>query len=126
MTAAVAGAIDELRATFPEAAVTVREDEQGGAYVTVEPVDPGPLYVQDETWIAFHVTFQYPYADVYPHFVRPDLVRNDGQPLGAGMGMGAFDGRPAIQLSRRSNRLDPASDTAAMKLLKVLRWLAEL
>ncbi|KMO66936.1 hypothetical protein MCHLDSM_07280 [Mycolicibacterium chlorophenolicum] len=30
-----------------------------------------------------------------------------------------------MQLSRRSNRLNPAVDTAATKVLKVLKWLNE-
>ena len=37
--------------------------------------------------------------------------------------MTTFEGRPAMQLSRRSNRLDPETDTEAIKLHKVLTWL---
>src|SRR5262249_23637850 len=103
--------------------VTVREDGEGGAFVIIEGVDPGPLYQQTETWIGFRITFQYPYADVYPHFVRGDLSRRDGRPLGEGTGSAAFEGRPAIQLSPRANHLTPATDTGVIKLLKVLQWL---
>lgn len=123
MTEEVAAAIKEIGAAFPEAAVTVREDGDGGAFVTVDPLDPGSPYVQDATWMGFQITFQYPCADVYPHFVRHDLSREDGQPLGEATSHGSFDGRPAIQLSRRSNQLNPETDTAAFKLLKVLEWL---
>jgi hypothetical protein len=123
MTEAVAAALEEIRAAFPDAAVTARADDDGGAFITVEPVDPGTPYVQRETCIGFQITFQYPFSDVYPHFVRPDLARTDGQALGEATSPGSFDGRPAIQLSRRSNHLDPASDTAAVKLVKVLEWL---
>ena len=56
----------------------VRDDGEGGGFVFVEPLDPGPTYVQRETWIGFRITFQYPYADVYPHFARGDLARVDG------------------------------------------------
>jgi len=34
-----------------------------------------------------------------------------------------FENRTAVQISRRSNRLDPATDTALIKLHKVLEWL---
>lgn len=90
-----------------------------------EPVDPGPAYAQHETWIGFRITAQYPYADVYPLFVRHDLSRVNGQSLGEGMTPNtSFDGQPAVQVSRRSNHLNPATDTAALKVLKVLGWMA--
>ena len=34
-----------------------------------------------------------------------------------------FEGRPAIQISRRSNHINPRTDTALIKLQKVLTWL---
>ena len=125
MTPDVAAAIEEIRHDYPDAAVTVREDADGGAFVTIDPVDPGPAYVQETTWVKFHITFQYPQSDVYPHFVRPDLSRKDGQGLGDGMSASRApnDEEAAIQISRRSNRLNPATDTAALKLTKVLEWL---
>jgi hypothetical protein len=124
-TSAVVEAIAELRTTFEDATVSVNEDGEGGAYVRIDPVDPGTPYAQRQTWIGFRVTAQYPYADVYPLFVRSDLSRADGQALGEGMSPVPFDGQPAIQVSRRSNHLDPGTDTAALKVLKVLRWMAE-
>jgi hypothetical protein len=124
MTPPVSEAVDEIKTTFEGSDVVAREDGEGGAYVRIDPVDPGAPYAQRETWIGFRITAQYPYADVYPLFVRPDLSRNDGQPLGEGLTPNPFDGQPAVQVSRRSNHLDPATDTAALKVLKVLRWMA--
>ncbi|MHB8294314.1 MAG: hypothetical protein ACYDH5_06720 [Acidimicrobiales bacterium] len=124
MTPAVGEAIEEISKNFESAVVTVREDGEGGAYVRIEAVDPGPPYAQRQTWIAFRITAQYPYADVYPLFVRPDLGRADGRPLGQAMAASSFDGHPAIQVSRRYNHLDPTTDTAALKVRKVLRWMA--
>ncbi|MEU7692553.1 hypothetical protein [Microbispora hainanensis] len=123
ITREVAAAIDGIRTTVDPSPVTVREDAEGGAYVIVESIALSDAYEQSETWIGFHVTFQYPYADVYPHFVRGDLARRDGQPLGEATSPSSFEGRVAIQLSRRSNRLNPAVDTAAIKLVKVIQWL---
>ena len=123
MNPEVADAIEKIRATVQPSLVTVREDGEGGAFVIVEGTDPGPLYEQPDTWIGFRITFQYPYSDVYPHYVRGDLTRRDQQPLGEGTSPATFEGRPAIQLSRRSNHLNPATDTAVIKLLKVLTWL---
>jgi hypothetical protein len=123
VTPEVSKAIDEVRATFPDAEVSVREEPDGGAIVFVEPVAPGEQYQQPSTWVGFRITFQYPYADVYPHFVRGDLTRVDGAGLGEGLSVTTFEGRSAIQISRASRRLNPATDTAAIKLHKVLTWL---
>lgn len=123
MKTEVAVALDEIRATFTGHAVVVREDGEGGAFVIIEGVDPGSIYSQREIWIGFRITFQYPYADVYPHYVRADLARVDGKVLGDGTSLNSFEGRAAVQVSRRSNQLNPATDTAVRKLLKVLEWL---
>ncbi len=125
MNDAVKQAITDIRASWTDATVTEDPDNDGGALVLLEPVSIGGLYLQETTWVGFRITFQYPYADIYPHFLRSDLQRKDGRPLGDGMSGGhAFAGRSAIQISRRSNRLNPATDTAALKLGKVLQWLA--
>ena len=116
-------AIEEIRAQFPDSNMILRPDDQGGAFVILESVSLSSIYTQPDTWIGFHITFQYPYADVYPHFVRADLSRVDGKPLGDGTSSNNFEDRQAVQLSRRSNYLDPATDTALLKLLKVLEWL---
>lgn len=123
LTPEVARAIEELRATFPNSVVTTREDGQGGAAIIVEDVPLGDPYAQDSTWTGFVISFQYPYADVYPLFVRGDLSRADGKPLGEATSTGSFENRPAIQISRRSNRLGEARQTAAQKVLKVIAWL---
>jgi hypothetical protein len=118
-------AIAEIEAEYSEAQVRVREDGEGGAYVIVEEVDLGPLYHPSKTWIGFRITLQYPYSDTYPHYVCGDLSRVDGCPLGEGISSNVtFEGRAAVQISRRSNRLDPRAQTALIKLKKVLAWLA--
>lgn len=119
----VSDAVEDIRSTFPDATVTVREDGEGGAFVFVDPVELGQSYAQPETWAGFRITFQYPYSDVYPIFVRGDLSRSDGAQLGEALTPQTFENRSAIQVSRRSNKLNPATDTAAIKLLKVLEWL---
>jgi hypothetical protein len=123
---AVAAAIAALRAQYPACAVLVKEDAQGGAFVIVEHVDLGAIYTAATrtTWIGFHISFQYPFADVYPHHVRSDLARTDGRALGSGMQMTQVPGfeRPSVQLSRRSSRRDATIETAVHKLLKVVAW----
>ena len=124
LTDEVGQAIQEIRLAHPEAELVVIEDGNGGANVIVDAVSLGDRYVPSETWIGFHITFQYPNADVYPHFVRGDLKRADGSPLGVGMAQNqTWQGRPAVQVSRRSNRLDPNVQTAEIKLEKVLEWI---
>lgn len=123
MNSEVARAVEELRVCFPDAEVVASETGDGGAIVTIDPIDPGPAFVQRATWLKFAVSFQYPRADVYPLFVRPDLTRVDGNGQGEGFSMESFHGEPALQLSRVSRRLNPATDTAALKVTKVLEWL---
>ena len=119
----VLAAIEELRCTFEGCNLGFEDDESGGAFVMVSNVPLGRPYRQHNTWFGFHITFQYPYADVYPHFTTPDLARFDGGNLGGGFGTATFQGRSAIQISRRSNKLNPETDTAALKLLKVIQWM---
>ena len=119
----VAEAIEEIRSTFDRCAVEAEPDGSGGAVVVVRGIPLGYPYVQAQVWMGFRITFQYPHADVYPHFTNPDLARADGSGLGGGFGTATFQGQPAIQISRRSKRLNPETHTAALKLLKVLRWM---
>lgn len=120
----VRAAIEQIRKALPASEVTVREDGQGGAYVIVEAA-PVSGFLEDTVWAGFRITFQYPYADCYPHYVAAELRRHDGTPpSGAGVQAGQnFERRGAFQLSRRSKRLNPETDTALLKLEKVLRWL---
>ncbi len=119
----VAQAIKQIRCTFKGCSIEFEEDGSGGAFVVVTGIRLGPPYVQANVWIGFQITFQYPYADVYPHFTNADLSRLNGAELGDGFGAGSFRDQPAIQVSRRSNRINPQTDTAALKLLKVVKWM---
>ena len=119
----VAKAIEEIRRTFDPCPVEEEPDGAGGATVVVSDIPMGSPYTQTQVWIGFLITFQYPYADVYPHFTNAALSRSDGGGLGGGFGTATFRGQPAIQISRRSNKLNPETDTAALKLLKVIRWM---
>jgi hypothetical protein len=123
MTPPVEGAVEELRASFPDAEVVVSGTGDGGVLVTIDPVFLGYIYDQDSTWVKFAISFQYPHADIYPLFVRPDLTRIDGRDHSPAIASGSFQGEPATQVSRRNNRLNPATDTAAIKVLKVVEWL---
>lgn len=125
ISSAILDAIDELEQTFPDATVTVESDGQGGAWVRIDSVPLGPSYHEARSWIAFQITYPYPEADVYPLFIRPDLHRRDGAAHGVAFQNVTWGphGEPGTQLSRRSNRLNAAVDTAATKVLKVLRWL---
>ena len=123
MLPGVARAIEEIRSSFEGCGVEAEVDGSGGAYVVVTGVRLGCPYAQEAVWIGFQITFQYPYADVYPHFTNAELARSDGGGLGAGFGLASYRGRKAMQISRRTTRLNPQTDTAALKLLKVVRWM---
>jgi hypothetical protein len=126
VTADVRSAIEELRAGFPGHEVLVTEEPQGGAHIIVDNLDIGPAFATAKSWVGFTLGFQHPLADVYPHYLRADLAYADGRPvqspLNAGHTMPGFD-RPAVMLSRRSNRWNPARDTAHLKLLRILDFL---
>jgi len=124
MKASVEEAITGLRSMFPHATVTVEEDGDGGARVRVEPVELGEKYSPARTWMGGHIPPQCPYADVYPLFMGAEVLRSDGQTCPAPVSAGhTFMGLPALQISRRTNRLDPTLQTVAHKFQKVLHWL---
>ena len=123
MTPEVAEAIHEIERAYPRSTVTPKDDDQGGALVIVDPVPLGLPYQQADTWVGFHITHLYPQPDIYPHHVRRDLVRLDGQVLGTATSPSTFQGRESTQLSRRGNRWDGSRDTALLKLQRVIAWL---
>jgi len=128
MKAEIETAIQEIRDAFG-CALEIERDADGGAFVKALNLELGPQYEPDRSWVAFRITYQYPFADVYPHMVVPNLRRRDGKALGE-----AFhsenqaweppSGRqPAVMVSRSSKHRDPAVETAAIKLAKVLDWI---
>lgn len=123
MKPSVEAAIEELKRQFDGHDVSAEPDGEGGVYVVVEDVESGDQYIPTLTWIGFHLSYLYPETDVYPLYVGGDLHRTDGVALGEGMSPTTWQGRTAIQISRRSNRRDPRVDTAAVKVVKVLEWL---
>lgn len=121
----VAGAVAAVREHFAGFTVEVVPDGSGGAFVTVEDIPISPRYSPAVTWLGFQINAAYPASDVYPHFCGP-ITRADGQPHGTGISAATWRDRPALQLSRRSNRWNPAVDNAALKAEKVITWLTGL
>ncbi len=127
MTPEVQRAIEEIQQTFPKHRVEVTSEGQGGAYVIVHDLLIGERYLPSTSWIGFTISYQYPYADVYPHYLDGSLRRIDGLIQGAGLQFPVnWHNRQVIQVSRRSNRWNATIDTAATKLSKVLVWLRSL
>ena len=127
MKVEVSTGIEELKRQFSASSFTVREDGQGGAYVVIEPVSLGPRYRPEQTWIGFHIPAQYPYADIYPVFVGGEIRRVDGNAFAAPVTPGHnFEGRVAIQVSRRSGAAQNGLQRATAKVLKVLDFLEKL
>jgi hypothetical protein len=127
MKVEVSSAIQELERQFEIATLTVNEDGQGGARVIMEPVNIGKRFRPEVTWFGFHIPAQYPYADIYPVFMGDDVVRTDGISFSAPVTAGHhFEGRPAIQVSRRSAAAEGGSQKATAKILKVLDFLEDL
>ena len=105
----------------------VEADDDGGAFVKVHDLLIGTHYIPERSWVAFRITFQYPFADVYPHYCVANLGRKDGHALGGGFSQNNWktsaSDQSATMMSRRSNQLNAATDTAALKLAKVLDWM---
>ena len=118
----VDGAVALVRASFPDAGVDVIADGLGGGFVVIDSVDLGPRYNPASTWLGFHVSPAYPHADVYPHYIAR-VTRIDGMPHGVAFQSVEWQGREALQVSRRSNRWNPSRDDAVLKAQKVLTWI---
>jgi hypothetical protein len=127
MKVEVSQAIEELKRQFATSSFIVREDGQGGAYVVMEPVALGPKYRPETTWIGFQIPAQYPYADIYPVFIAGNVVRADGVAFVVPVTPGHhFEGRPAIQISRRNSAAQSGLQKAPAKILKVLDFMEKL
>jgi hypothetical protein len=127
MKVEVSTAIEELRRQFGTSSLTVREDGQGGAYVIIEPIQLGAGFQPAATWVGFQIPAQYPYADIYPVFIGADVRRADGVAFQSPVTSGhSFEGRGAIQISRRSAAAQSGSQKAVAKILKVLDFLERL
>ena len=123
----VSMAIDELERQFCSSTLTVREDVKGGAYVIMEPMELGTKFQPAATWFGFQIPAQYPYADIYPVFIGADVKRADGVAFQAPITPGHnFEGRRAIQISRRSAAAQSGSQKAVAKMLKVLDFMENL
>lgn len=127
MKVEVAQGIEDLKRQFPAAALTVREDGQGGAHVTLDPVALSQKFRPPTTWIGFHIPAQYPYADIYPVFIAANVVRADNTPFVAPITPGhQYEGRPALQISRRNSAAQNGLQKVPAKILKILDFLESL
>ncbi len=127
MKVEVSNAIEELKKQFNSSSLNVREDGQGGAYVVMEPLSLGRRYLPETTWMGFQIPPQYPYADIYPVFIGANTARVDGvafvPPVTPGHN---FEGRPAIQVSRRSGAAQNGLQKATARVLKILDFLERM
>jgi hypothetical protein len=127
MKVEVSSGIEELKRQFSAASLAVREDGQGGAYVVMEPVTLGPKFRPETTWVGFQIPAQYPYADIYPVFIGANVARANGVPFTTPVTPGHhFEGRPAIQVSRRNSSAQSGMQRVGTKILKVLDYLEKL
>lgn len=127
MNVEVSTGIEELKRQFSNSSFTIREDGQGGAYVHIEPVSLGERYQPDATWVGFQIPAQYPYADIYPVFIGSEVARVDGVPFSTPVTPGHnFEGRAAIQVSRRNGSAGGGLQKVTAKILKILDFLEKL
>lgn len=133
----VKSALDELKKDFPKAKVIYDANANGGAQVIVEGIDLGHPFTAKTTWFGFEIPYNYPYADIYPHFTAPDLqlVDKNRDSLDKITGLSLrtrqkgehyFMGRLAMQISRVSSQKSQNLTNASAKLLNVRKWLLSI
>lgn len=126
MTPSVAAAVDGLKKAFPNATVTVlAEDGNGGAFVLVDGVELGPKFNPAKTWFGAQLPANLPYADIYPLFMGPEVKRADGVALTGPLSGLNWQGRQAVQVSRRNNRM-LGGQSAVAKFVKVIEFVRSL
>lgn len=126
MTPSVAAAIEGLKKAFPNATVTVlAEDGNGGAFVLVDGIELGPKFSPTKTWFGAQLPASLPYADVYPLFMGAEVKRADGVALSGPLSGLNWQGRQAIQVSRRNNRI-VGGQSAVAKFVKVIEFVRSL
>jgi hypothetical protein len=125
VNAETVGALDEIRATFPDSVVETVVNADGSVWVTVSDLLIGEQWVPARSYVGFTIGFQYPYADCYPHYVDAALEKKDETPFGPGLHLSQRTplGDEAVMVSRQNRHITEVPDTAATKLLKVLDWL---
>ena len=119
--AVVERAVAAVREQFAGHPVNTVSDGVGGVFVTIDDIDLGPTYTPDVTWLGFHVNPAYPHSDVNPHYIGR-VTRLDNQAHGVAVQQVDWQGRPALQLSRRSTRWNATAHTAALKAERVITW----
>lgn len=126
----VATAVEQLRGAFADHELRVVPDGQGGAWFEILDIDLGSTYEPARTFVVGLLPFTLPASDIYPLFIRADLTRCDGRPLGDAFQVttlswpGEPTARPVVQVSRRT-RNNFTAQTAAQKVGKVLHWVCE-
>lgn len=115
-------AVAAVREHFAGHTVDVTPDGNGGAIVIIDDVDFGPRYTPQTTWLGFLIDAACPHSDIYP-FYCGRIARVDGNAYGDGVQPVDWHGRPALQLSRRSNRRN-GFDNAVLKTERVVQWFA--
>lgn len=123
VTPAVAEALRQVQRSFGSS-VSTWPDGQGGICVVIPDVEIGDGWTTPVTWIAFSINYLHPESDCYPHYVRPDLSRADGQPLAPPFHRDqTFVDEAAVMVSRASRRRNPAVDTPARKTQSVIDYM---
>ena len=118
-------AVVVVRNHFVDHQVDVVPDDGGGVHVIVHGIAVGSAYTPATTWLGFQINAAYPMSDVYPHYIGR-VARIDGRTFDGPVQLVDWQGHPALQLSRRSNRWNPAVDNVALKAEKVITWFAAL
>lgn len=126
MTPSVLAAIEGLKKAFPNTTVSVlAEDGNGGVHVLVDGIELGPKFNTTRTWFGAQLPASLPYADIYPFFMGHEVTRADGAALTGPLSGVNWQGRQAIQVSRRNNRMSGAQPAVA-KFVKVIEFVRSL
>lgn len=121
--------VEILQREFAGSSVTFTDDGSGtgSGWVVIDPVVIGDRYTKNQTWMGAHLNSLLPFADIYPLYIGSDIQQASGAGHLPAITAGhIFQGRPALQVSKRTNHnLVPTVEAAAMKFIKVLHYIKE-
>jgi hypothetical protein len=122
MTADVRDATEGLEIHFGDR-VAWESDGEGGAVVTIEEIELGKAWTRTEAPLRFVAPYNFPAAPPYPYYLPRDA--HPQGPWPTALQPIEWRGAPAIQVSLRNNRWDPARDSLLGCVLQVAAWLRE-
>lgn len=103
------------------ASVEWEHDGEGGAFVTVGPIEFGSRWTPDTAPVSCQIAFNYPDAAIYPFYTTSELQSTVGL-WPAALQRVSWRGTDVVQISLRIRGWRPEHDTASTAIAMVQHW----